>query len=123
MGLTDEMNPFTRNGVAMHVHAQIYEFAASAGALEGYVYHRRDLDQHALRIWVGNLHTAYGLLPLEVLRQIQPAIDQTLGRAFRSLSAVLGEEHEVTAKCRSMIRGELPAGPDDFRKKKWFQGE
>lgn len=107
----------------MHLHAQIYEFAASVGALEGYVYRRQDLDQNALRIWVGNLHTAYGLLPLEVLREVQPALDQTLGRAFRSLSDALGEKHEVAVACRTMIRGELPSGPDDFRKKKWFQGE
>ena len=105
----------------MHLYTQIYEFAASAGALEGYVYRRQDPDQAALRTWIGNLHAAYGLLPGEVLGGIQPAIDQTLGRAFRSLSASLGAEHEVTSKCRSMIRGELPADPDDFRKKKWFQ--
>jgi hypothetical protein len=123
MDWVHEMNPFMRNGIPMHLHTQVYEFAASAGALEGYVYRRQDLDQNALRIWVGNLRTAYGLLPLEVLREIQTTIDQTLGRAFRSLSATLGEEHEVTVQCRSMIRGELPASPDDFRKRKWFQGE
>lgn len=105
----------------MDLYAQIYEFAASAGSLEGYVYRRQDVDQKALRIWIGNLHTAYGLLPREVLDLIQPAIDQTLGRAFRSLSASLGEDHEVTVKCRSMIKGGLPVDPDDFRKRKWFQ--
>lgn len=105
----------------MHLYAQIYEFAASAGALEGYVYRRKDPDQAALRIWIGNLRAAYDLLPPEVLDTIQPAIDQTLGRAFRSLCASLGEGHEVTARCSAMLRGELPADPDDFRKKKWFQ--
>ncbi|MEW6663785.1 MAG: hypothetical protein AB1512_01020 [Thermodesulfobacteriota bacterium] len=105
----------------MHLFAQIYEFAASAGAFEGYVYRRQEMDEEALRVWIGNLQAAYGILPRQVLDKVQPAIDQTLGRAFRSLSVSMGENHEITAKCRSMIQGELPAGPDDFRKKKWFQ--
>ena len=29
----------------MHLYAQIYEFAASAGALEGYVYRHQEVDQ------------------------------------------------------------------------------
>jgi hypothetical protein len=105
----------------MHLYAQIYEFAASAGALEGYVYHRRDLDQEALLVWIENLRAAYDMLPRKVHDYVQPGIDQTLGRAFRSLCLSLGEAHAVTAKCRSMIHGELPAHSDDFRKQKWFQ--
>jgi hypothetical protein len=100
---------------------QMYEFAASAGALEGYVYRRKEVDMDALPNWVGNLKTAYGLLPREALGAVQPSIDQTLGRALKSLVLSLGEDHELVTMLKSMIRGSLPRSPDDFQKEKWFQ--
>ncbi|MBN2034546.1 MAG: hypothetical protein JW836_14835, partial [Deltaproteobacteria bacterium] len=75
----------------------------------------------ALSVWVSNLHQAYRLLPEPVLDEIQPFIDMTLGRAFRSLVAVLGETHEAAVEVRSMVKGALPDSADDFQKKKWFQ--
>ena len=105
----------------MHPYVRIYEFAASAGALEGYVYHREEVDRKALPVWIGNLHQAYQLLPEPVLDEIQACIDMTLGRAFRSLVPVLGESNETVMKVRSMIKGALPESADDFQKQKWFQ--
>jgi hypothetical protein len=105
----------------MKSYLQIYEFGASAGALEGYVYRRSEVDTKALSVWIGNLAEAYRLLPEPVLDEIQPALDMTLGRAFRSLASLFGENHELAVKVRSMIKGELPVSPDDFEKKKWFQ--
>ena len=105
----------------MHVYRQIYDFSASAGSLEGYVYQRRDLDMKALSVWVQNLCTAYSLLPPDVCDEIQSSLDQTLGRAFRSLCASLGEGQEIVGKLKGMIKGSVPTSPDDFQKKKWFQ--
>jgi len=105
----------------MQLYGEIYEFAASAGALEGYVYRREEADLKALPVWIANLHQAYRLLPETVLEHIQPLVDMTLGRALRSLSPVLGEDHETVVKLRSMIKGTLPDSPDDFQKRKWFQ--
>jgi hypothetical protein len=106
----------------MHLFTRIYEFAASAGAFEGYVYHREGLDMKALENWVGNLKAAHALLPQEVLGEVQPSIDQTLGRALQSLIQVLGEGHVMVDKLRSMTRGRLPISPDDFQKEKAFKG-
>ncbi len=106
----------------MHLYTQIYEFAASAGAFEGYVYRRKDLDIEALARWLRNLNAAYGLIPPDVLPHMQPSIDQTLGRALQSLSLSLGGDHELVKRTGAMIRGPLPASPDEFRKDKWFQG-
>ena len=105
----------------MNPYVRIYEFAASAGALEGYLYHREEVDLKALPVWIGNLHQAYHLLPEPALSEIQPFIDMTLGRAFRSLVPLLGENHEMAMKVRSMIQGVLPDSADDFTKRKWFQ--
>lgn len=105
----------------MSPYIQFYEFAASAGALEGYVYRREKIDLKALSVWAGNLHKAYLLLPEPVLQEIQPFIDMTLGRAFNSLVPLLGENHEAVTRVRSMIKGALPESADDFQKKKWFQ--
>ncbi len=105
----------------MKPYLRVYEFGASAGALEGYVYRREEVDLKALPIWIGNLLEAYRLLPDSVLDEIQPGLDMTLGRAFKSLSSLLGENHEMAVKVRSMIKGGLPESPDDFQRKKWFQ--
>lgn len=105
----------------MHIYAQIYEFAASAGALEGYVYHKKEVDRVALPNWVDNLVAAYYRMPSEVLNEFQESIDFTLGRAIRSLMPILEEEHEIIMKLRSMVAGKLPQSADDFQKKKWFE--
>ena len=105
----------------MHIYAQIYEFAASAGALEGYVYHRKEVDMTAMPNWVDNLVAAYQRMPPEALGEFQSSIDFTLGRAIRSLTPVLGERHEIIGKLQSMVSGNIPESADDFQKKKWFK--
>jgi hypothetical protein len=79
----------------MHIYQEIYEFAASAGAFEGYVYRRpeAEIDFKALSNWVDNLLDAYRHLAPDVLSEFQSA----------------------------MIAGELPDSADDFEKTKWFQ--
>lgn len=105
----------------MHNFTQLYEFSASVGALEGFVYKRPDVEAATIEKWVENLEKAYKLLPEEVLKEIQPALDGTLGRAVKSVSTVLGDQHVLVAKLRAMVKGPLPSSPDDFQKKKWFQ--
>jgi hypothetical protein len=103
---------------------QIYEFGASAGSLEGYLYHKpntADIDMNALPVWMDNLAAAYQHLPAEALQALQEAIDQTLGRATHSLVALVGENHPMVLKLRAMTVGPLPSSANDFRKRKWFQ--
>jgi hypothetical protein len=104
----------------MHIYKKIYEFAASAGAFEGYVYHKQldDIDIDALINWVGNLVAAYANLPSDVLDRFQKSCDQTLGRAIQSLTPLLTKEHEVIQKLHLMVKGELPKSADDFQKEK-----
>ena len=108
---------------SMHLYQKIYEFAASAGAFEGYVYRRpeAEIDFKALSNWVDNLLDAYRHLAPDVLSEVQSACDRTLGRALKSLVLELGQEHEVIGKLKKMIEGELPDSADDFEKTKWFQ--
>jgi hypothetical protein len=105
----------------MHLFTQLYEFSASVGALEGFVYKRPDMEAGTIEKWVENLGKAYELLPQEVLKEIQPALDGTLGRAVKSVSKALGEDHVLVKKLKSMVKGSMPSSPDDFQKKKWFQ--
>ena len=105
----------------MHLFMQLYDFAASAGALEGFVYRRPDVEAGTIDRWVENLGKAYQLLPAEVLKEIQPSVDGTLGRAVKSVSAVLGEKHVLVGKLKAMVKGPLPSSPDDFQKRKWFE--
>ena len=105
----------------MEMITKVYEFGASAGALEGYVYHREEVDMKTLPNWIGHLRTAYELFPENILEQIQPFIDQTLGRALSSLISILGEEHDMVAIVKGMVKGPAPESPDAFQKKKWFE--
>lgn len=107
--------------VPVHIYTKLYDFAASAGALEGYVYHRKELNMKAIPIWVNNLASAYQHLPPEARTEIQSLLDQTIGRAIRSLASALGEDSEAVRKLRTMVMGPLPESADDFQKKKWFE--
>jgi hypothetical protein len=107
----------------MHIYQKIYEFAASAGAFEGYVYRKSktEIDTEALSIWVDNLLDAYQSLPPEVRGECQPSIDQTLGRAIKSLELLSDDQRTLVNKLQEIVNGELPESPDDFQKEKWFQ--
>ena len=107
----------------MHIYLKIYEFAASAGAFEGYVYRKPkgDIDSQALSNWANNLLDAYDQLPDEVVGELQSCCNQTLGRAIQSLIAEFGEEYVLIGKLQKMVNGKLPDNPDDFQKVKWFQ--
>ena len=102
----------------MHLFMQLYEFAASAGALEGFVYRRPDVEAGTIERWVENLGKAYQSLPAEVLKEIQPSLDGTLGRAVNSVKRVLGEDHSLVQDLKTMVKGPLPASPDDFERRK-----
>lgn len=110
----------------MHVYTKIYQFAASVGALEGYVYKKanaEELGMEAFTVWTDNVCKAYSHLPPEALLEFQEDLDRTVGRALHSLVPALGQGHELVAKLRSIIKGNgyMPTSADDFNKKKWFE--
>ena len=107
----------------MHIYQEIYEFAASAGAFEGYVYPKKNdtLNPDDLPKWVANLVAAYQRLPGEGKTEFQSSIDQTIGRAVRALIPILGECHETIVQLQSMIGGPIPKSVDDFQMKKHFE--
>ena len=107
----------------MDLYREIYEFASSAGALEGYVYAREDLDTGRLENWIKNLATQYHDLPGEVRQNFQPSLDRTIGRAVHSLTPVLGEDHDDIRALKSLIMGDIPRSQNDFRKEKKEKAE
>jgi hypothetical protein len=112
----------------MHEYEKIYEFAASLGSFEGYVYGKRsvrELALDALENWSGNIVEAYGHLPEAVKSQIQDHCDQTAGRAIRSLEPVLGTDHPIIQRLYAVVTpgSALPESADAFHKKKWFNRE
>jgi hypothetical protein len=109
----------------MHEYVKIYEFAASLGSFEGYVYGKRsvaELDMDALENWSGNIIAAYGHLPDAVKSQFQDHCNQTTGRAIRSIEPVLGAAHPITKRLYAIMTQDtpLPDSADAFNKKKWF---
>ncbi len=109
----------------MHTYVKIYQFAASAGALEGYVYQKSSaevLDLPALGVWIDNISLGYKHLEEDVLAEFHDDLDRTVGRTLHSLTAALGDRHELVIKLKSIIRdsGNMPVSADDFNKTKWF---
>lgn len=102
------------------MYKQIYEFAASAGALEGYVYQKPAISEGAIAQWCKNLVTAYNLIPADVRKEFQTSCNGTIGRAIHSLLPHLGAEHELIGKLQAMIVGTMPVSADDFQKDKGF---
>ena len=102
----------------MGTYSMLYDFAAKAGALEGYVYPKDVIDPAYLPRWIDNVVEAYTALPEEAKAEVQKLCDQTIGRTISSLVQLLGEKHEVINKLRSITRGTLPSSYDDFPNKK-----
>lgn len=98
----------------MTSYRDIYDFAAGAGALEGYVYQRGDAPLVDLSAWVGRLEAQYRALPPEALDAFQDLCDATLGRAVQSLVPRLGDEHPLIGRLRGLTHGALPSSADDF---------
>ncbi|MFO7784861.1 MAG: hypothetical protein ACQET7_13335 [Thermodesulfobacteriota bacterium] len=102
----------------MDLYKELYEFASSAGALEGYSYPLESRDMSYLDNWIGNLVAQYHALPEEVRESVQASLDRTLGRAVQSLEPVLGREHSHIRALRSLLKGEIPPSPYDFELEK-----
>ncbi|MEW6668947.1 MAG: hypothetical protein AB1512_27370 [Thermodesulfobacteriota bacterium] len=101
----------------MELARELYDFGAHAGSLEGYVYAWINVDPGYLPRWTENLLKEYRSLPESVLAEIQPGLDGTLGRAVRTIEPHLGETHAVIGNLKGMIKGKLPASPDDFTRR------
>ena len=98
----------------MGIYQEVYDFAAKAGALEGYVYPKEKVGLGYLQRWVDNLVNHYRRLPSEVREEFQGLCNGTLGRTIQSLLPSLGEDHEVIKKLKSILSGNLPSSPNDF---------
>ena len=93
---------------------KVYDFAAKAGPLEGYVYPREKVDITCLVHWSDNLAEQSWGLPPEVREEFQSLCDETLGRTIHSLLPILGEDHEVIKKLKGLVKGKLPSSANDF---------
>ena len=102
----------------MEHYKDVYEFASSAGALEGYIYSRRKSDMHDLENWIRNLVEQYHHLPNAVRESFQSSLDRTLGRAIQSLIPMFGKDHYYIQALESLVMGEMPDSADDFREEK-----
>jgi hypothetical protein len=102
----------------MGVYSDIYEFAARAGAFEGYVYQRKGLTSDSLERWVDHLVEGYRAVPSDVIKEFQDLCDGTIGRAIQSLIPILGENDKIISKLKGITVGKLPSSPDDFSRKR-----
>lgn len=105
----------------MHLYTKIYEFSASAGALEGYVYGKMKMNPEEITNWVHNIVAAYQHLPSDVIEEFQTSLDRTLGRAVASLESSIGKDHDLILKLNAIIVDHTAKSADDFKFKKWFQ--
>jgi hypothetical protein len=107
----------------METYREIYEFAASAGALEGYVFKKDHLEPGELDDWIHNLLKQYEGFPSEVRACFQGSLDRTMGRAVHSLIPILGSDHHHVLSLKSMITGDMPTSSHDFAREKEEKSE
>ncbi|MGD0232400.1 MAG: hypothetical protein ABSC19_18945 [Syntrophorhabdales bacterium] len=100
----------------MGIYRDVYDFAAKAGSLEGYVYPKK-MEPSYLSKWVDHVVRGYGMLPEEARKEFQDLLNGTIGRAIQALLPVLGEDHDVIRKLKGITTGDLPSSPDDFKRK------
>ena len=102
----------------MDIQRELYEFAASAGALEGFVYMKDEVDPAHIENWIKNLVKQYGNLPEGTKTLIQPGLNRTIGRAVHSIIPAIGETHPLSQALRSIIQGDIPDSASDFSREK-----
>jgi hypothetical protein len=102
----------------METYKEIYEFASSAGALEGYVYLRSRSEIAGLDNWINNLVKQHRNLPIDVRESFQTSLDRTIGRAVQSLIPVFGKDHDHIKALESLVKGKMPDSPNDFEEEK-----
>ena len=100
----------------MDIYKEVYDFSASAGAFKGYVFPKQKLDTGKFDVWLTNLVRQYHAIPSEIRNSFQASLDRAIGRSILSLIPVLGEEHELIMKLKTMLKGEIPDSLNDFRK-------
>ena len=100
----------------MSIYRDLYDFAAKAGSLEGYVY-PKEMEISYLSAWVDHVVQGYQMLPEEAREEFQDLCNGTIGRAIQSLLPVLTEDHQVIKKLKSIVTGELASSPDDFTRR------
>jgi len=102
----------------MDIYREIFEFAASAGALEGYLFNKDNVAADDLDDWIENLAKQYQGFPAEIRENFQGSLDRTIGRAVHSLIPVMGSHHPRVLSLKSMIVGEMPTSFNDFDREK-----
>lgn len=102
----------------MEIYREIFEFAASAGALEGYAFEKNHLEGSELDDWIHNLVKQYQGFPSEIRENFQGSLDRTIGRAVHSLIPFMGSDHPHVLSLKSMIVGKMPTSFNDFNREK-----
>ena len=100
------------------IYREIFEFAASAGALEGYVFKKDHVAADELDDWINNLVRQYHGFPAETREHFQGSLDRTMGRTIHSLIPILGSDHHLVLSLKSLIAGDIPASSHDFDREK-----
>ena len=85
----------------MGKYEESFKFAAKAGSLEGYLFHREKGEIEPLSNWVGNIENIYRNLPDEVKEDIREEFGLVLNRILTYGENVL--EDEIRSKLSQLL--------------------
>jgi len=74
----------------MGEYEELFQFAAKAGSLEGYLYEREDLEP--LDDWIGNIEKMHAGLPDNIKDEIKGELGSVLAKISTYGERVLGDE-------------------------------
>ena len=88
------------------VYGDLFLFAAKAGALEGYLFERKEVEP--LSNWIGNIGQMYQDLPPEAKKEVDPVLAPVLERILKYGAKTL--EPGLRGKVEQMLQEASKAG-------------
>ena len=85
----------------MGEYLEFFKFAAKAGALEGYLYERKEVE--SLDCWVNNIEKMYASLPENVKADIRDEFRDVINRTLKYGDSVLNEE--IKERLNNLVEG------------------
>ena len=87
----------------MAEYRDLFDFAAKAGCLEGYLYERHNLEPGYLSNWVDNIDRMYNALPEAAKAECKPQYLEVLKKICDYFNKLVGADDQVTKKVHQML--------------------
>lgn len=93
----------------MGIYLELFELAAKAGCLEGWLYNKGEVELHYLEDWIANIDRMYQALPGELKDEVRSSYLKLLKSITEHCNRLLPKDHRVMERLARMSA--LAQGP------------